>query len=345
MSAYPATVDTLDQLEDLLSEPSPAAIEALGKIAGDVLVLGVGGKMGPSLARMAVRASQAAGVRRRVIGVARFSQSDLPQQLNAWGIETIRADLLDARQLSDLPECPNVIAMTGMKFGSSGNPSLTWAMNAYLAGMISQRFARSRIVAFSTGNIYPMTSVTLGGAREEDPVGPIGEYAMSCLGRERMYEHFSRTQGTPMALVRLNYAHELRYGVIVDMAQQIWAEQPIDVTMGNFNAIWQGDANAMSLAALADVAAPPWTFNLAGPETLSMRRVCEQLAARMTKSVTFVSQEAGTALLSNGQRALHRYDYPRVSIDQLIDWIAAWVMRGGPSLGKPTHFETRDGKY
>lgn len=338
-------IRTVEELEDRLSEPTPQVIETLGRLEGDILVLGVGGKMGPTLARMAIRATREAGTRRRVIGVSRFSDRSLVQRLNNWGIETISADLLNDRQVAELPECANVVSMSGMKFGSTGAEALTWAMNTFLAGIVSKKFNRSKIVAFGTGNIYPLSPVVLGGARESDSTAPIGEYAQSCLGRERMYEHFSRTQQTPMSIVRLNYANELRYGVIVDIAQQVWNGQPIDVTMGNFNAVWQGDANAAALASFAQVASPPFVFNLAGPEILSVRRVAEQLAAAMGKTAEFVGNEASTALISNGQLGHQLYGYPRVSIQQLIEWIAHWVSQGGHSLGKPTHFETRDGKY
>lgn len=343
--ALPEHINSVEELEDQLSEPTSHVIDALGKVEGDILVLGVGGKMGPTLARMAVRASHAARVKRRVIGVSRFSDEMLKSRLNAWGVETIAADLLDPAQLAKLPDCPNVIAMTGMKFGASGAQPRTWAMNTYLAGMVAQRFSGGRLVAFSTGNIYPLSPIVAGGSQEHDEPGPVGEYAMSCLGRERMYEHFCHTQGTPLSIVRLNYANELRYGVIVDLAQQVWRDEPINLAMGNFNAVWQGDANAASLASLARAASPPLVFNLAGPEILSVRRVCEQLGALMHKQPTFVGHESPTALISNGQLGHRLFGYPRVTADQMIHWIANWVIHGGASLGKPTHYETRDGKY
>lgn len=341
----PEFINSVEQLEDLLSEPTPQVIDTLGNLSGDILVLGVGGKMGPTLARMAVRASQAARVKRRVIGVSRFSDPVLKSRLNEWGVETISADLLDPRQLAELPDCPHVIAMPGMKFGSTGAQARTWAMNTYLAGMIAERYAKSRIVAFSTGNVYPLSPVVEGGSREHDEPGPVGEYAMSCLGRERMYEHFSRTHGTPLSIVRLNYANELRYGVIVDLAQTVWRGEPVPLAMGCFNAIWQGDANAASLASLAHASSPPFVFNLAGPEILSVRHVATQLGALMHRPATFVGHESPTALISNGQLGHRLFGYPRVSIEQVVRWIANWVDHGGASLGKPTHFEARDGKY
>jgi nucleoside-diphosphate-sugar epimerase len=340
-----ATIESVEQLEDLLSEPTQSAIEALAGLDGDLLVLGVGGKMGPSLARMARRAFDAAGLNRRVIGVSRFSEDGLEARLNAHSVETVRCDLLDPEQFARLPEAANVVFMTGMKFGSTGQEPLTWAMNVHLPALVCQRYRTSRIVAFSTGNVYGLTPVTLGGSRESDPPQPLGEYAMSCLGRERMFEYFSRTLGIPLALLRLNYANELRYGVLVDLARQVWAGEPVDLAMGQFNALWQADANAMTLAAFSFLSSPPPVLNLAGPEQLSVRRVTEQFGELLGKSATFRGVEAADALLSNGQRAVRLLGYPRVGAEQMIEWIAAWVRRGGASLGKPTHFQVRDGQF
>jgi nucleoside-diphosphate-sugar epimerase len=338
-------VETIEQLEENLSTPTDAAIGAMKRLKGDIIVLGVAGKMGPTLARMVVRASQAAGVKRRVIGVSRFSKPEDQKALEQHGIETIRCDLLDQAALEKLPDVPNVVYMAGMKFGSTGQEAMTWAMNAYLPGMVSNKFRRSKIVAFSTGNVYGLAPISGGGPVETDPLNPLGDYAMSCLGRERIFEHFSRTLSIPMALIRLNYANELRYGVLVDLARRVWAGETIDVTMGNMNCIWQTDANAMSLAAFDHVASPPFVLNVAGPELLSVRRVCEQFAQRMNKPVKVAGSEAADALISNGQSGHQLYGYPRTGAQQMIDLIAAWVIRGGESLGKPTHFETRDGKF
>lgn len=343
--SLPPAVSSVDELDDLLSMPAQYVVAALARLEGDLIVLGVAGKMGPTLARMALRASQEAGRSRRVIGVSRFSEPGLEARLQSWGIETIAADLLDPQQLARLPDAPNVVAMSGMKFGSSGQPALTWAMNSYLPGMVCQKFRRSRIVAFSTGNVYPLSPLALGGSIEGDPVGPVGEYAMSCLGRERIYEHFSRTLDIPLSIVRLNYANELRYGVLVDLARKVFDEQPIDLAMGNFNVVWQGDANAMALASFEQAAVPPFLFNLAGPETLSVRRVCATFGHLMQRAVRFVGTESADALLSNGQMAHRLYGYPRVTAEQMLQWIAEWVAKGGATLGKPTHFEARDGKY
>jgi nucleoside-diphosphate-sugar epimerase len=340
----PARIEDVEHLEALLSEPTPVLVETLTRLPGDVMVLGVGGKMGPTLARMVRRASEAAGVRRRVVGVARFSAESLEARLQAQGVETIRCDLLHD-PLDRLPDVPNIVYLVGMKFGSTGHEALTWAMNAYLPALVCRRFRTSRIVALSTGNVYPLSPVSLGGSVETDPPGPVGEYAQSCLGRERLLEHFSRTLGIPMALIRLNYATELRYGVLVDVALKVQAGMPIDVTMGHLNAIWQADASAMALQAFDHAASPPFVVNVAGPETLSVRRVAEQLGYLLYKPATVTGTEAPDALLSNGQLGHRLFGYPRVSAQQLLVWIADWAQRGGPTLGKPTHFEVRDGKF
>ena len=342
---YPDKIANIDQLEELLSRPPAYLIEIFERLPGDVIILGVAGKMGPTLARMAKRASDAAGSTRKIIGVARFSKPEQQPSLEMHGVETIKCDLLDQKQLDALPDAPNVIYMPAMKFGSTGQEALTWAMNTYLAGMCAQRYARSRIVAFSTGNVYGLNPVILGGALENADLDPRGDYAQSCLGRERMFEHFSRVNKTPTALIRLNYATEMRYGVLVDVAQKVFAEEEIDLAMGAFNAIWQGDANAMSLACLAYCKWPPFVINVAGPEMLSLRRCAQTFATLMNKPLKTRGVESSDALISNGQLGHRMFGYPRVPIQQLMSWIADWVMSGGASLGKPTHFEARDGKY
>jgi len=338
-------IEDVEQLEELLSRPTPEVIDLMRRLEGDVIVLGVGGKIGPSLARMARRASDAAGVRRRVIGVARFSAPDLPGRLEAHGIETIRCDLLDRSQLDRLPEVPNVLYLAAMKFGATGQEPATWAMNAYLPGMICEKFRRSRIVAYSTGNVYAMVPARRGGAAEDHPLAPIGDYAMSCLGRERVFAFFSPRFEIPTAILRLNYAHEMRYGVIVDLAQQVLAGRPIDVSMGHFNAIWQGDSNAMTLRAFEQVAVPPRAINVAGPEELAVRQVAAELGRLLDRPVTLVGSEAADALLSDGRLGHQLLGRPRIDAGQLIRWIADWQLRGGPTLGKPTKFQVRDGKF
>ena len=341
----PARIGDEAHLEDLLSVPSAAAIETLRELPGDVVLLGVAGKMGPTLARMVRRAAEAAGTARRVIGVSRFSEAGPEAALQGHGVETIRCDLLDEAAVERLPDAPLVIYMAGRKFGSSGDESLTWAMNTWLPGVVARRYAGSRIAAFSTGNVYGLTRVGHGGSRETDLPSPVGEYAMSCLGRERIFEHASRSRQTPLALLRLNYATEMRYGLLVDLARRIAAGETIDLTMGHANVIWQGDANAMAIASLRHAASPPFIVNLAGPEELSVREVCRALGQRMGLDVTFTGEEAGDALLSNGQRGWDLLGAPTVPLARLLDWTADWVRAGGASLGKPTHFESRDGKF
>lgn len=337
-------ITTETELENRLSEPSPEAIDAVASLNGDLMLLGVAGKMGPSLARMTKRAVDAAGKKTRVIGVARFSSGG-EDWLQAHGVETLRCDLLDERQLAKLPDVENVIYMTGMKFGATGNESLTWAMNAFLPGIVCQKFRQSKIVAFSTGNVYGLSPVAAGGSKESDALNPIGEYAMSCLGRERMLEHSSRTLGIPMAILRLNYACDLRYGVLVDLARKVWAGEPIDLAMGCFNTIWQGDANAMTLAAFRHLASPPWIANLTGPELLSVRTVCERFAGRWKKPARFVGSESDSALLSNATVCQQSLGRQRILADELIDMVAVWIESGGRGLNKPTHFESRDGRF
>lgn len=339
------TIKTVEQLDDALSQPPAALVESFSQLDGDLMILGVAGKMGPTLARMARRASEQAGISRRVIGVARFSRPEEQEKLERWGIETIKADLLDETTVAALPEAPNIVFMAGMKFGSTGSESLTWAMNAVVPAIIASRFRNSRIVAFSTGNVYGLVPVTGGGSVESNPLNPAGEYAMSCLGRERVFEYFSRTHGTPLSLVRLNYACELRYGVLVDLATRIRNGQPIDVTMGWFNVIWQGDANAHALFSLMDCSSPPFVVNVTGPETLSVRSTSEQLAERMKLPVQFVGNESSTALLNDARFSHQRYGHPTVDLSEMLDDVADWVKRGGESLGKPTGFEVRDGKF
>jgi nucleoside-diphosphate-sugar epimerase len=332
----------VDYLEVRLSDPTPAAVAALAAVRGDVLILGAGGKMGPTLARMARRA---AGDGRRVIAVSRFSDERAEAGLRAHGVETVRFDLLDFARLGQLPDAPNVIFMTGMKFGSSSDPALTWAMNVLLPARVMERYAGSRVVAFSTGNVYGLTPVSGGGSLETDAPRPIGEYAMSTLGRERALEYAAKVHKSPLAILRLNYASELRYGVLVDVARAVWEGGAIDLTMGTFNAIWQGDANAIALACLTHVASPPLVLNLAGPETLSVRQLATAFGEIFGKTPRLEGVESPDALLSNSQRCVRLFGYPRVGVHQMIEWVADWVRRGGPSLGKPTHFENRAGEY
>lgn len=345
MSNMNSRITTESELNRALTDPPDYLVEIFRKLPGDILVLGVAGKMGPTLAQMAVRAGEASGIRRNVIGVARFSNPAEKTLLESAGVKTIKGDLLDEQFLATLPDAPNVVYMAGMKFGSTGNESLTWAMNTHLPALVCRRFPNSRIAAFSTGNVYGLCPLRQGGSLESDPPNPVGEYAMSCLGRERMFEHFSRTTNTPLSILRLNYACELRYGVIVDLAQQIAAGREIDVSMGAFNVIWQADANAVALASLAHAASPPTILNIAGPELLSVRRVCTRLGEILGKAARFTGAEAPDAILSNAQKSHRLFGYPRIGASELIDLIGAWVRDGGATLNKPTHFESREGKF
>ena len=338
-------IKTETQLESRLSEPTDEVIEAITVLEGDILILGVGGKMGPTLAQQAKRAIDCAGITKKVIGVSRFSTTRLQEDLQEAGIETITADLLSEDCLQNLPDTENVILMAGRKFGSTGNEHLTWAMNSYMPGRVAEKFRDSRLVVFSTGNVYPLTPISHGGATESSSVAPIGEYAQSCLSRERICTYFSLQHGTPMAILRLNYAIDLRYGILLDIAEKVYAEEPISLEMGNVNVIWQGDANAIALRAFAHCQSPPLILNVTGPETISIRSLASRFGTLFNKSPIFDGQEAETALLNNASRCHRRFGYPRVSLEQMIEWTAEWVRIGGTTLRKPTHFEVRDGKF
>lgn len=345
---YPATIDSVDQLEEALSRPTGRDISAMAALDGDVMLLGAGGKMGPSLARLCKRASQEAGVPRRVIAVARFSDPALPAQFAAHGIETVQADLLLDKDLSALPDVANIVYMAAKKFGTSGGPAeaaSTWAMNAYLPGRVAERFSRSRIVAFSTGNVYPFVPPASGGATEETPLEPVGEYGISALARERIFTHFSCRNHTPLALLRLNYAIDLRYGVLTDLGRRILSGQPVDVSMGSVNVIWQRDANAACLGSFASCATPPDVLNLTGPETLSVRWLAQELASRLGVEPVLTGEEQPTALLSNASLCQKRFGYPTVPVATLLDWVAHWLRIGGETWDKPTKFQVRDGKF
>ncbi|MBI2481776.1 MAG: NAD(P)-dependent oxidoreductase [Planctomycetia bacterium] len=340
-----ACPSSLEQLDDVLSMPDEQVVKTVRDLAGDIIVLGVGGKMGPTLARMVKRAADEAGVARHVIGVSRFSSGGQREQLAAWGIDTIACDLLDENAIQKLPDAPHVVYMAGFKFGATANPSLTWAMNCYLPAVVARRFRDSRIAAFSSGNVYGTVDVRSGGSLESAPPNPTGEYAITILGRERMFDHFSRTLGTPISLLRLNYATELRYGVLVDLAQQVFAGTPIDVTMGYVNVIWQRDANAMAINSLAHTSRPPRILNIAGSEILRVRDVCTELARLMDKSVTFTGEEASDALLNNARDSYSLLGQPVTTSEEMIRWTAQWVVQGGELLGKATHFESRSGSF
>ena len=331
-----------ESLEELLSRPPEALAASLAAAPGDIIVLGAGGKMGPSLARMARRTDPA----RRVIAVSRWTNRVAAAALEVHGVETLSADLLSPRELAALPDAPNVVFMAGQKFGTTGNPAGTWAMNAGVPAFVAERYAGARTVVFSTGNVYPLTPPDRGGSRESDPPAPVGEYAFSCLARERLFAAAAARHDTPVAIVRLNYAHDLRYGVLTDLALRIAREEPVDLAMGYVNVIWQGDANAFALAALAHAAAPePFIVNVAGPETHRVADLARALGGRLGVEPVLAGTEARDALLSDASRMRTLLDAPLLPVDTLLDWVASWVRAGGPLLGKPTNFERRDGRF
>jgi len=334
-----------DALEDALSAPSSGLLVSMRSTPGDIVVLGAAGKMGPTLARMARRALDELGRRNRVIAVSRFSSAKAEQSLNSWGIETLKCDLLDRSAVAALPDAPNVIFMAGQKFGTSDAPSSTWAMNVVLPSIAAERYARSRIVAFSTGNVYPLSSVQSGGSREGDAPSPVGEYAMSCLGRERIFEDACARRGTRVAIVRLNYAVDLRYGVLVDIAARVLRGEPIDLRMGYVNVIWQGDANDWALRCLAHASAPPFVVNVTGNETLAVRELAARFGELLHRAPAFTGTESPDALLSNASAAHELFGSPSVPTVTLLEWVAEWVQSGQPLLGKPTHFEERTGAF
>jgi len=336
---------TVTELEDALSTPSERLIGDLAGLDGDILVLGVGGKMGPSLAKLAKRALKAAGKSGSVIGVSRFSSGGLQQELEAEGIETIAADLLSEEALNQLPDARNVIYMAGNKFGTTGREYFTWAMNAYLPGRVAEKFKDARIVAFSSGNIYPFTPLSRGGATELTPPSPVGEYAQSCLGRERIFEYFSRKNGTPLLNFRLNYAIDLRYGILLEVASAVKEGRPIDLNMGMVNVIWQGDANEMAIRSLLLCDSPPVTLNVTGPETVSVRWLAERFGEMLGTEPVLVGEEGPTALLNNASVSHRLLGYPQVTLRQMMEWTAGWVDSGGETLGKPTHFQEREGAF
>ncbi|SFJ58953.1 Nucleoside-diphosphate-sugar epimerase [Streptosporangium canum] len=336
---------TLAELDERLSRPRDGLADDLGKLDGDIMILGAGGKLGPSLVRLALRGVRASGVSRRVIAVSRFSEPGLAQSLQESGATVVAADVADEEALRGLPDAANVVFLVGAKFGTAGREHATWFTNTYLPGRVADRFRGSRIAALSTGNVYPLVPVASGGSTEDGPTGPVGDYAMSCLGRERVLTHFAAEYGTPLSLIRLNYAVEMRYGVLVDLAQRILADQPIDLTTGQVNVVWQGYANEVTLRSLPLAGAEPCVLNVTGPELVSVRQAAEALGEALGRRPVFTGEEAPTALLSNAARCHGLFGYPDLTLTELIGHTARWVADGGPLLGKPTKFERRDGKF
>ena len=336
-------VTTLDErgLENLLSEPTEETRRAVAGLVGDIAVLGAGGKMGPTMAMMLKKASGG----RQVYAVSRFSSKDARARLEQSGIKTIEADLLDESQYGVLPDAENVFFLAGMKFGAAGNQPLTWAMNVFLPALVAQHYRESRIVAFSTGNVYPLVSIAGRGASEETAPEPIGEYAQSCLGRERMFQYFSGLRHTPVTLVRLNYANEPRYGIIVDLTTKILNDTPIDLTMGAVNLIWQRDANDYIIRSITLAKSPPAILNVAGPEVVPTRHLAELVGRELGKKPRFVSQEAESALLSDASFCMRTFGYPQTPLQQMVSMIVRWVASGKEILNKPTKYQVRDGKF
>ena len=325
-----------------MTAPSAALTAELRELPGDLIILGVAGKIGPTLARLAKRAAPG----KRIVGVARFSEPGSRQQLDAAGIDCVTADLLDREQVEALPKLPNMVFMAGRKFGSSGQEDLTWAMNAHVPALVAEAFAGSRIVAYSTGCVYPYVNVHHGGATEATPATPPpGAYANSCVAREAMFQYFSRTRDTPGRLIRLNYAIDMRYGVLHDVATRVLTGQPINLATGHVNVIWQGDANSMVQRALGHCTVPSSPLNVSGPETVSIRWLAQSFGERLGKAPVFSGVEASEGWLVNTAEATRLFGYPGVPLIKLVDWTADWVARGLPSLGKDTHYDTRDGTF
>ena len=339
------SIDSVEELEDRLASPSVQDREAMERLSGDIVILGAGGKVGPSLARRVRRASDAAGVQRRVIAVSRFSSLAIATDLERAGIETLRCDLLHHEEVAQLPACENVLFLSGRKFGSSDRPDLTWAMNTVVPANVARHYRGCRIVVFSTGNVYALARTSTSGSVETESPGPVGEYAQSCLARERVFEYYSRQHGTCCVIFRLNYAVDLRYGVPVDIARKVYTGEPVNLNMGWFNAIWQGDANSYALRCLEFCACPPKVLNVTGPEKISVREVAEFFGSVFGRKPVFRGEESDYALLSDASLCHSLLGRPKVSVETLLAWVGHWVESGGPTLDKPTKFEVTDGRF
>jgi len=345
MTNLPGQIETEEQLEQLLARPSEQLIEFIATLEGPLLILGAGGKMGPTLSLLAKNAAEAAGNPLRVIAASRFSDPEAAAGLSRKGIEIIRCDLLDRSSVQQLPAASNILYLVGMKFGTTQNPATTWATNTVVPIRIAERFPEARLVALSTGNVYPLSRVDQGGAIENSGLTPLGEYANAAVARERLLEFYSRRQHPRVALLRLFYAVELRYGVLVDIARKIYGGETVDLTNGYFNCIWQGDANEMVIRALSLADSPASVWNLCRPEVFSLRQVSMRFGELFGRDPVFAGQEAPNALLGNSAALCSRLGAPAISLECMMRWIAHWVQAGGRDLGKPTHFETRDGNY
>lgn len=345
ISATSDPIATEEDLDDFLTRPRPELISFIKTLHSPLVILGAGGKMGPTLAVLARRAAEAAGHPLDVIAVSRFSDGGSRRWLEGRDVKTLSLDLMNRAAVARLPDADHVVYLVGLKFGTAQDPARTWAVNTLVPAYVAERYLRAAIVALSTGNVYPLTTVDGPGSMESDPLTPVGEYANAAVARERLFEYFAGKNATPLVLVRLNYAVELRYGVLVDIARKVHAGEPVDVTTGYFNCIWQGDANDMILRALALARTPPTVLNLTGPERLSVREVAVRFGELLSRPARIVGTEASTALLSNATRACSLLGRPPTSVQHMIAWTADWIQRGGRLLDKPTHFETRDGQY
>ena len=334
-----------ERLNELLTTPSENLVEDIKKIDGDIIILGAGGKMGPTLCVLAKNAVKRAGVDKRIIAVSRFSEEEVKAYLENNGVEVICADLLDSSQLEALPDVKNVIFMAGRKFGTDGSEALTWAMNSSLPAFVADKFKNSNIVVFSSGNIYPIVPLSRGGCTEEDRPVPVGEYAMSCLARERAFEYAANTYGTKVFIYRLNFAVDLRYGVLFDVAKKVLDGTPISLTTPCYNFIWQGSANEIAIRGLIRAESPALKMNVTGPETVSIRFVAERFGKMFGKTPVYENEEGTTAYLNNDMKAIEIFGYPSVSAETLIKWQAEYILDGGKTLDKPTHFEERKGSY
>ncbi len=338
-------MNSIDEIYDQLLQPSSALVADIALLKGDIIILGAGGKMGPALAKLAKQAAELAGVKKRIVAVSRFSEEGLQDELNSFGIETHEADLLQDDQLDALPEADNILYLAGTKFGTTGNEPFTWAMNAYLPGRVAQKYKNSRIVVFSTGNVYPLTPVSSGGAHETTAPHPTGEYAQSCLGRERMFQYYSSKNNTPILIYRLNYANDVTYGVLLEIAKSVRDKKPIDLRMGYVNVIWQGDANEMALRALHHCNVPSKILNVTGPETIPVRWLANEFGKLLEQTPEFINSEEDTALLSNASECCRLFGHPNVSLQKMIEVIVAWLSEGGKTINKPTHFQERSGQF
>ncbi|MBX3747967.1 MAG: NAD-dependent epimerase/dehydratase family protein [Verrucomicrobiae bacterium] len=341
----PCVIESEEQLLEVLTRPSPALVAEMAGWTGRLVVAGAAGKIGPSLCVMARRAGMAAGRPVEVVAASRFSDPAVRDWLEGQGVRTVRCDLLEPGAESLLPDAERVMSLLGLKFGTDRDPSLTWAVNALGTARLVERYPRAQLVVLSTGNVYPRVPVADGGATEDHGLTPIGEYANAAVARERVVEHLARRQGTPATLLRLSFAVELRYGVLVDIARRVWDGEPIELANGWINWIWQGDGNDWMLRAFPLAEVPPTVWNLTHPQALSVRRIAGWFADAFERPATFHGTEADDALLSNASRLAARFGEPATPVETVLSWIAEWVRRGGRQIGKPTHFEVRDGRY